>query len=96
MTTPRVQAAVELDASTAPRMLRDLLSAIEGHPGSTIVVDLSPVEFLDSSALSVLVTARKRARQDNGDIALTGASPRIWRLFTITGLDRLFSTTPPD
>jgi anti-sigma B factor antagonist len=48
------------------------------------------VGFLDSSGLSALVTARKRMQEDGGEIAIVCRRESILRVFTVTGLDRVF------
>lgn len=87
---PQVGARGELDAATSPDLQTDLFAAIDGHPGATVVVDLSEVEFLDSTALKVLLGALKRARATGGDVALQGVPTRVWKVFTITKLDEVF------
>src|SRR4051812_16226385 len=49
--------AGEIDLVTAP-FLRDELAAVIGDAGSTTVVDLSGVTFIDSSGLGALIDAR--------------------------------------
>ena len=68
-----------------------MLDAIETNPGATVVVDLADVEFLDSSALGMLVKALKRARAAGGDLALTRPQPRVWKVFEVTRLDEVFA-----
>jgi anti-sigma B factor antagonist len=90
---PVVVVTGELDLATAPA-LRELL---EGHLAvgrSTIAVDLRAVTFLDSTALGVLVGACKRCRELGGDLRLGITEPRILKLFTITGLQQMFSISP--
>jgi len=52
-------------------------------------VDLSRVEFLDSTGLGVLVGALKRLRAVNGTFKLVCAHERL-KIFRITALDRVF------
>ncbi len=48
------------------------------------------VEFIDSAGLSLLVGALKQARLRGGELALTNVSARVMKVFTITGLDKVF------
>ena len=61
----------EVDLTTAPRVERELLRAESGGKGVTI--DLSNVEFFDSTGLQILLEADARAAQ-NGHrlVVLTG------------------------
>ncbi|MEN3307224.1 MAG: anti-sigma factor antagonist [Micromonosporaceae bacterium] len=80
----------EIDVYTAPQ-LRERLIALVEDGARKVVVDLSRVEFLDSTGLGVLVGALKRLRGVNGDLALVCAQERLLKIFRITGLDRVFT-----
>ncbi|MBV8161444.1 MAG: STAS domain-containing protein [Acidimicrobiia bacterium] len=85
-----VHAAGELDVNTAPE-LREQLARLIAEDVRRIVVDLTDVSFVDSTALSVLVSALKRLRQADGDLQLATPNPSVRRVFEITGLTRLFT-----
>ena len=57
----------------------------------SVVVDLSRVEFLDSTGLGVLVGALKRLRAAGGNLALVCGHERLLKIFRITALDRVFA-----
>lgn len=96
MTGIRIDAVGEIDATSAPALRADVYGAIDTHPGEIVTVDLSKVEFLDSTGLGVLVGALKHARTGGGDIAVTGAAAHVWKVFQITGLDKVFTAQAPD
>jgi anti-sigma B factor antagonist len=56
-----------------------------------IAIDLSGVEFMDSTGLGVLIGALKRVRESGGSLVLGGIRPAVSRVFEITGLDRIFT-----
>src|SRR3954454_19580618 len=56
----------ELDTFTSPR-LREFLAALVNERDADVVVDLADVAFLDSTALGVLLAARRHARDRGGD-----------------------------
>ena len=85
-----LSAVGELDVNTAPD-LRERLAGLIGAGSRSILVELSDVTFVDSTALSVLVSALKRLRQADGDLQLAGPTPNVRRVFEITGLTRLFT-----
>ena len=85
-----VRAAGELDVNTAPE-LREQLARLIAEDARQIVIDLTEVSFVDSTALSVLVSALKRLRQFDGDLELASPNPSVRRVFEITGLTRLFT-----
>ena len=77
----------EIDMATCER-LRD---AIEPHlgPRQTVVLDLSGVEFTDSSLLSVLVQARGTLTADGGSLFLRNPSRAAHQLLTLSGMEHL-------
>lgn len=79
----------EVDVATAPR-LREKLIDLVNQGQHRIVVDLSGVEFLDSTGLGVLVGALKRVRTHDGQLALVCTESRILKVFEITGLTKVF------
>ena len=80
----------EVDVYTAPRLRERLIELVEGG-ARHVVVDLSRVEFLDSTGLGVLVGALKRLRAVNGTLGLVCAHERLLKIFRITALDRVFA-----
>lgn len=78
-----------LDAAAAPELRRQLSDG--PHKGRRrLLLDLSKVEFIDSTGLGVLVSILKEMAP-GGRIAVVGAGPAPTRLFQITGLDKLFT-----
>jgi anti-sigma B factor antagonist len=79
----------ELDLYNAPQVRDALAEACSDSP-QRVVVDLSEVEFIDSTALGVLIEARTRI--DNRQAFLL-ASPGLEtrRALEISGLDRHFT-----
>jgi anti-sigma B factor antagonist len=80
----------EVDVYTAPRLRERLIELVEGG-ARHVVVDLSRVEFLDSTGLGVLVGALKRLRAAGGTLGLVCAHERLLKIFRITALDRVFA-----
>jgi anti-sigma B factor antagonist len=77
-----------LDASSAPALKRQIVALIaSGHP--RIALDLSDVEFIDSSGLSALVSAL-RQMHDGGELVLSGPRSTVLSMFKLTRLDRVF------
>lgn len=75
----------EIDAYTAPK-LRESLKQFESKKNIHMIVDLSDVSYMDSTGLGVFVGLFKLLRGNEGGLKLTGLSPRLKRLFQITGL----------
>ena len=88
-----VSAIGEVDVFTAPTLDAELgRLVVEGR--RHLVVDLSRVDFLDSTGLSVLVKALARVREAEGSIAVVVIADRVAKVFRITGLDALIPLHP--
>jgi anti-sigma B factor antagonist len=85
--------AGEVDLSTAPE-LRSRIEDLLDEGSRRVVVDLADVSFMDSSGLSVLVSGFKSMREAGGEMAVVCPNASIAKIFSITGLDRVFSIHP--
>ncbi len=54
------------------------------------VIDLAKAEYLDSSALGMLLALRDYAGGDSADIQVVNAIPDVKKILVITKLDELF------
>ena len=81
--------AGEIHVSTAPRFSVLLDDAI-GRGKTAVVLDLSAVDFIDSTGLSVLLNGLRRVTRQRGRMALVCVNPTVLRLFEITRLDATF------
>lgn len=78
-----------LDLVTSPLLRAALLeSADEGK--HEIIIDLTQLEFIDSTGLGALIGAHRRATERGGRVGLIIAEGPIGRLLSITGLIRVF------
>jgi anti-sigma B factor antagonist len=81
-----VAAAGELDAHTAPA-LAAAVDPLADRAQGALVIDLSGVDFVDSTGLGVLVGALKRVREAGGRLDVVVTSPRVLKVLGLTGLD---------
>ena len=79
----------ELDLYNAAQVRAALVDACAQAP-ERIVVDLGEVEFLDSTALSVLIETRARMN-NRGGLMLAAPGLETRRALQISGLDQLFT-----
>ena len=79
----------EIHVSTAPEFAQRLSSAIDSGK-IAIVLDMSAVEFIDSTGLSVLLNGLRLVSQMHGRMAIVCTNPTVLRLFQITNLDETF------
>ncbi|TDC70185.1 anti-sigma factor antagonist [Actinomadura sp. GC306] len=85
-----VTAVGELDLYTAPR-LQAALAGLLREEVDRIVVDLSGVEFCDSTGMNVLLAAMKRLKEQGGSLELAAPRPAVKRILQVTGLDTVFT-----
>jgi anti-sigma B factor antagonist len=88
-----LQVTGEVDVYTAPR-LRERIRELAASGAVHLIADLGQVDFLDSTALGVLVGGLKRLREDGGSLALVVSTPRILRIFQMTGLTKAIAVWP--
>jgi anti-sigma B factor antagonist len=84
-----VEVAGELDLHTSPPLREHLLTLIQGGTDH-LALDLTKVDFMDSSSLGSLVTCLKRVRERDGKFVLVGVGGTPMKVLTLTGLDRVF------
>jgi anti-sigma B factor antagonist len=81
----------EIDAHTAPQLRATILDELDDRRVNVLVIDLSGVSFLDSSALGVLVGTLKRMRERGGRLEIVLPASHARRVFEITALERVLS-----
>lgn len=81
----------EIDLYTAPALHGELDGLLSGEGPAQIVVDMSDVEFCDSTGMNVLLGAHRRAREQGGDLELASPRPTIRKILQVTGLETVFT-----
>lgn len=76
----------ELDVASAP-LLEKQIKRLQWGGASRIVLDLSGLDFVDSSGLHVLIRAHRRCL--DGQLTLLRGSRRVHRVFELTRTDTL-------
>lgn len=84
-----IEVSGELDLYTAPRLKEELLAAIDDG-ALQVVIDIAGVNFIDSSALGVLIGGVKRLKPKGGRIVLVSTDENVNWIFRITGLNSVF------
>ncbi|MGO9725458.1 MAG: STAS domain-containing protein [Streptosporangiaceae bacterium] len=84
----------EIDLYTAPRLQAELMSALRGTEAVRLIVDMSGIEFCDSTGMNVFLMARGRAQEQGGDLQLAAPRPMIKKVLQVTGLDSVFTVLP--
>ena len=81
----------ELVFDSAP-VLRSVVADLAGE--ADVVIELSAVEFMDSTGLAALLYARRQAATEGWTLTLRSPRPNVAALLRVTALDRVFSIEP--
>jgi anti-sigma B factor antagonist len=79
----------KLDASISPELKGEFLVLCKPQL-KELVIDLSDVDFCDSSGLSALLIAERKMREHGGAVKLVGVHKKVLTLIKISHLDRAF------
>jgi anti-sigma B factor antagonist len=80
----------DLDISTAP-VLEEHIRQVLQDGTRQIIIDLRGLEFMDSTGLTLITRYSNESRRDGFNLALIEGSPRVQRLFDLTGLGEYFT-----
>ena len=80
----------EIDMHVSPELHRSLAELCAEKP-KRLVLDLSAVEYLDSSGIGSLVEIYRRIMKDDGRLILLSPSERVTGVLEITKLDQFFT-----
>lgn len=80
----------ELDLASAP-MLERRLQMAESTDSVRLVIDLSGLQFIDSTGLHTLVRAEQRWRANGRQLSLLRGPRAVQRVFELTNALQLFS-----
>ena len=80
----------EIDLHNSPDLRGTLLELLAKHEPKRLVLNLSQVPYMDSSAIAVLVEALQKIRKSGGRIFLTDLQPRVKGLLEIARLSSIF------
>lgn len=83
----------KLNSAIAPE-LKSAMIMFNTQGQRNIILDLSEVQFADSSGLSALLRANSLCSGSNGLFVVFGITPHVRKLIDITHLDRVFTILP--
>lgn len=87
----RIVGAIRIDV--AHRLRNELVSATQERL-SSLVVDLSAVDYIDSSGLATLLDCLRRLRKTGVKMVVDGVRTNVFELFKMARLDRVFDLRP--
>ena len=84
-----------LDEANSEIPGQELCRLAERLPGTRLVLDLTGIRFVTSSALGRLVALNRKVRSAGGRLVLVNLSPAVTNSLSVTNLDRVLETLPP-
>lgn len=81
--------AGEIDLEHSPKAREVLLECV--GRACPVLVDLSGVDYIDSSGVASLVEALQQAKGRGGSLALVAVSPSALRVLELARLDKVFT-----
>ena len=79
----------EIDLDSSPKARQVLLESVDRH--AAVNVDMSAVDYIDSSGVASLVEALQRARSRSVDFNLVQVSEATLKVLALARLDKVFS-----
>ena len=83
----------ELDYHSSPE-LREKLNELATKQASKIIVNLSGVDYMDSSGIATFVEAFQKTKRYQGRLILAELTPTVRGVFEIAKLDSIFEIAP--
>lgn len=83
----------KLDVTTAPHLftlIDQLVEDLKAKRVTKIVVNLEELQLIDSSGVAAIVGLYKRARNEGGQVQITGARDQPLAIFKLLRMDRVF------
>jgi anti-sigma B factor antagonist len=87
----RLEVHGEVDAATAPALNAAIAAAAADSDAAEVILDLTGLDFIDSSGLSVLVSNHQRLSSQSRTLVILQPPPAARRLFEIAGLDQVLT-----
>lgn len=79
----------EVDLSNSPKLRSELAKILNGT--SSLLIDLSGTNYIDSSGLATLVEAMQIMTKNKGSLKLTGLHGEVKSIFEISRLNDIFT-----
>ena len=79
-----------LDEANIQQIGEEITRLVDETPQPKVLISFQNVDHLSSAALGTLITINNKIRSKDGQLRLANIDPRIYEVFVITKLNRLF------
>ncbi|MCS7019670.1 MAG: STAS domain-containing protein [Cytophagales bacterium] len=83
-----------LATSTATTLKADIAQLFNEEGVVNMIIDMSNVNYIDSSGLSAILVANRLANEAGGMLVLSGITELVMKIITICRLDNVFTMMP--
>lgn len=90
-----IRAAGELDLSTVTEMRAAVTEVTDRRPRA-IVFDFRNIAYMDSSGLGILVSAKKRLGNHQGEVIVITQQNSVLKALSLSGLDQILRVFPTE
>lgn len=87
----RVAVTGEIDLYSVKLLKEKITILLDGRKVTNLLLDLTGVNYIDSTGLGILIGIKRRCTEKGGRMILVSGSDRITNLFSITGLNKIFT-----
>jgi len=81
----------EMDMSNVDQARKPILAAMQDQVPRPVVIDLSELEFIDSSGIRLLLEAEAASRADSNRLSFRGVREEVAQVLRVTGVDEKLS-----
>ena len=81
----------ELDHHTAREMREAIDNAVELNMPTLLVLDFRDISFMDSSGIGLVMGRYRTLAKSGAQLHIAGASPQIYKVMKLAGIERLAS-----
>jgi anti-sigma B factor antagonist len=78
----------EMDMSNVDEARKPILAAMDGDAERPVVVDLSELEFIDSTGIRLLLEAQAASNADSNRLSFRGVRDEVAQVLRVTGVDK--------
>ena len=83
-----------LEEKDIQSLQESVMAVIEQAEGVNFILDFCKVRFLSSAVLGLLIRVSKKIYERDGQLKLCNISPKIYDIFKITRLTKIFDIYP--
>ncbi len=80
----------DVDIETSQNLKESLYSILDEN-NKSIFINAEEVDYIDSTGLGMFIKVVKKLKESGNDITFVNPKKNILKLFTITGLDKVFN-----